>query len=124
MAGNREEKYVPNDLLCSFEELYGKIKNKRLMEDTLASGKQFQPQGTQGSSIKELNYWRNRFVHFFPWALSLDAEILHPIFLDCVNTIRFLAFESGHIYFESEKQEAQVGTLLNEISEKLTCLCV
>ena len=119
IEGEREWKYVPNDLLCSFDELYGKIKNKVIMEDTWASGRKFQPQGTQGQSIKDLKYWRNKFVHFFPWGVSVDVERFPPILEDCMHTIEFLAFESGQINFDSEEEERVVRSLIQEIIEKL-----
>ena len=93
------------------------------MEDTWASGRRFKPQGTQGRSIKDLNYWRNKFVHFFPLGFSLSTVLLSPIFFDCINIIKFLAFESGHVDFENKDQKAQVKNLLGEISEDLTGLC-
>ena len=52
---------VPSDLLETFLGLYKKIKNVDLMEKRWAGGKRFIPKGTQGKSIKDLNYWRNRF---------------------------------------------------------------
>jgi len=119
MNGKREWENVPNDLLCSYDELYGKIKDKILMEDTWASGRRFQPQGTQGRSIKDLKYWRNKFIHFSPWAVSADVALFHPIFEDCIHTIEFLTFESGHIYFVSDDEEGEVRSLIQEIKHNL-----
>jgi hypothetical protein len=119
IEGEREWENVPNDLLCSYDELYGKIKNKIIMEDTWASGRKFQPQGTQGRSIKDLKYWRNKFIHFFPWGVSVDVALFPPILDDCIHTIEFLAFESDHIYFDSDEEERDVRSLIQEIKERL-----
>lgn len=89
------------------------------MEDTWASGRRFQPQGTQGRSIKDLKYWRNKFIHFFPWGVSVDVALFPPILEDCIHTIEFLVFESGHIYFDSDEEEGDVRSLIQEIKEKL-----
>lgn len=115
---------LPNDLLATFLDLYKKVKSISLMESRWSGGRRFIPEGTQGRSVKSLNYWRNRFTHFFPTGLSIEISGFPCLALDCIEIIRFLAFESGHICFENEDQEAQVNIALDEISEKFTSLCV
>jgi hypothetical protein len=85
-----------------------------------AGFRRFTPQGTQGGSVKELNYRRNRFTHFFPTGLALEVSGLPYIALDCIEIIWFIAFDSGHIYFEGDEQEEEVKFLIKEIMEKLT----
>jgi hypothetical protein len=114
----KKEAIVPNDLLETFLGFYKKIKSTDLMEKRWAGGKRFIPEGTQGRSIKDLNYWRNRFIHFFPTGLSIEVSGFPQICLDCINIVSFLALDSGHIYPENN-QEKIITETTNEIRRKL-----
>lgn len=109
---------VPSDLLETFLGLYKKIKSADLMEKRWAGGKRFIPKGTQGRSIKDLNCWRNRFIHFFPTGLSIEVSGFPQICLDCIDIISFLALDSGHIYPEDNQGEI-ITEMINEIRRRL-----
>ncbi len=110
---------IPNDLLDTFLGLYKKIKSVDLMESRRTGGKKFVPRKTEGRSVKELNYWRNRFVHFFPTGLSIPVSGFPHICFDSVNVIQFLFSDSGHIIPDNEAQEQLISEMIEEIKQIL-----
>lgn len=115
----RREVQIPNDLLDTFLGLYKKIKSVQLMESRRTGGKRFVPLGTEGRSVRELNRWRNRFVHFFPSGLSIEVSVFPQICFDNVNVIKFLFSDSGHIIPNNEAQEQLTSTTIKEIKQIL-----
>ena len=94
--GDRSEP-EPRGKLAPFLNLYRKIKDDKYPMKRYGDSQQFVPTGTQGQSIKRLNHWRNKFVHFTPklWVIELGG--LPAIMSDCLEIAEFLAWESGNI---------------------------
>ena len=86
----------PDDLkLDDFLCLYDKIKSDlMLMYD---HSEKFQPQGTQGGSVKRLNSLRNEFIHFTPRVFVLDLHGLPSLCIDCLDVVDFLAWQSNNV---------------------------
>ena len=62
--------------LLSFLDLYDKIKRKGMLP--YSSAERFVPGGSQGRSMKKLNFIRNEFVHFTPkgWRSRMPELLL------------------------------------------------
>ncbi len=91
-----QDRDYPKDLrLAQFLELYERIKSDRML--TYGTSKRFLPTRQQDSSVKDLNKFRNKFIHFVPQGISVQTEGLSQLVLDCVAIIEFLAFESDNI---------------------------
>ena len=92
---------LPADLeMDNFLNLYEKIKSDTIL--FYVTSKKFTPEGTQGKSIKDLNRLRNQFIHFTPCTLSLVLNGLPEMTLDCLNIARFLAYDSGNIFWPED----------------------
>ena len=78
------------------------------------NSKKFNPQGQQGWSIKKLNQWRNKFIHFIPGGWSLEVSGLPQIIGDCITVIEFLVFESKNILMEDKLMD-NIRELLQNI---------
>lgn len=86
----------PDDLkLDDFLCLYDKIKSDQML--MYVHSKKFQPQGTQGGSVKLLNRLRNEFIHFTPRVWVLDLHGLPSMCNDCLDAMDFLAWHSNNV---------------------------
>jgi hypothetical protein len=131
-AFKRDDKVFPERKLDTFLNLYKKIKSGRsLYEQRVKTGRisyrkysdrmmmyvhsqPFKPQGTQTESVKMLNALRNKFIHFLPMGLSLDARGLPQVVKDCVSIIGFLAFECGNVIWNDEELETKTKELVEK----------
>lgn len=107
----------PEEKLDSFLNLYRKTKSTRMI--FYVHSRQFEPSGTQGSSIKRLNSLRNEFTHFLPRIWALEVSGLPCICRDCVDFIEFLALQSGNILWFREGQQERVGASLTAARQSL-----
>ncbi len=110
----------PAEKLDSFLNLYKKTKSKRMM--FFVHSRSFAPQGSQGTSIKKLNALRNEFTHFLPRSWSLEVGDLPRIAADCIDFVRFLAFESGNILWYRDGQRERVQRAIGNAREVLVAL--
>ena len=63
--GGQSDELRPRDVkLANFLTLYKRIKGAQMLLYT--DSEKFVPKGTQGSSIKNLNLLRNKYIHFTP----------------------------------------------------------
>ena len=94
---DRSDEPEPRGKLANFLDLYKKIKDDKSPMKRYGDSQQFVPTGTQDQSIKRLNHWRNKFVHFTPklWVLELEGPL--AMASDCLEISEFLAWESGNV---------------------------
>lgn len=116
---------VPGDLqVDSFLNLYKKIKRDTVLHD--GGSRKFVPQGTQDQSVKNINRLRNRFVHLRPANFSLVLNGLPEMALDCLEIIRFLAYESKNINWPetlAKRLERATGTAFAAARKTKRHLC-
>ena len=62
----------------------------------------FDPQGTQGASVKLLNRLRNQYAHFTPRVWALELKGLPTMAKDCLQVAEFLAWESHNVGFREQ----------------------
>ena len=96
-AHDKGEPY-PETMMDGFLNLYRKLKA------TERAGYSFRPNGTQGSSIKKLNSFRNEFVHFMPKGWSIEMTGMPSICKDCLDVIAELDHNFLCMRWESEEQ--------------------
>ena len=71
----------------------------------------FKAKNNHDKSVKQLNSFRNEFIHFVPKGWSLELAGLPDICLDCLEVVQFLAWESGNVpwYEEDNKKRAEIA---------------
>jgi hypothetical protein len=111
-AYERGDGKYPRQRLDEFLNLYKKIKSKAM--NIYVNSRIFKPTGTQGKSVKQLNSWRNDFIHFVPsgWMITVDGFV--QIVQDCLDIITFLAFESGNIRWHNPGLETKTKTIIEK----------
>jgi hypothetical protein len=110
----RDGKY-PEQKLDKFLNLYKKIKSDRMQ--MYVNSRSFTPSGTQGKSVKQLNRFRNDFVHFVPKGWLIETSGLPQITDDCLNIISFLALECGNVFWEEQALETQAKSLIENAKQ-------
>ncbi len=95
-----------------FLGLYKDIKSDKMLH--FVGSRKFVPHGTQGKSIKQLNMYRNTFVHYLPTTWILEVSGLPDICLDCLDIVQFLGWESGNIYGWDESIEQRAHQALQQ----------
>jgi len=104
-----------------FMELYAKIKSDAMNLRT--DSKSFIPNSTQDKSVKNLNAFRNKFVHYIPSSSAFNMKARAKVVLDVIPIIEFLAFESNNVSLYKEGSREQVAGLCimakNEVSALL-----
>ena len=102
--GGQSDESRPRDVkLANFLTLYKRIKGAQMLLYT--DSRKFVPKGTQGSSIKNLNLLRNKYIHFTPRVWALEAGGLPAIVSDCLGVAEFLACKSGNVFPEQDLGE-------------------
>lgn len=96
-AHDKGEPY-PETMMDGFLNLYNKLKK------TERAGYCFKPKGTQGSSIKKLNRFRNEFIHFMPKGWSIEMSGMPSICKDCLDVIAELDCNFLYMRWEDEEQ--------------------
>jgi len=93
----------PKQELDTYLNLYKKIKSDNM--DLYFDSNRFKPKGTQERSIKQLNRYRNYFIHFIPANMSIEISGFPKIVKECMEIIEFLAFESHNIQWQIHDHE-------------------
>lgn len=114
---SRNGKY-PEEKLDGFLNLYKKIKSDRMQMYT--NSRIFKPTGTQGTSVKKLNQFRNKFMHFVPKGWLLEVSGLPQIVDDCLNIISFLAFDCNNVFWHEQNLELQTRNLIEKAKQSLS----
>lgn len=97
LKAHREGGPFPKEKLDNFLNLYAKIKT-----DAAAGyvhSKRFTPGPTHDRSMKKLNEFRNKFIHFVPMGWSLELAGLPGICIDCLTVANFLHTDGGNIFW-------------------------
>ena len=78
----------------------------------------------QDISVRTLHSLKNDFIHFRPTLLYMDTEKLPQVAKDCLSVIRFLALDSGNIWYRNEYSPDKMGNLIKRVEaamDELTC---
>ncbi|MDK2980174.1 MAG: hypothetical protein PWQ55_521 [Chloroflexota bacterium] len=108
--------------LNSFPNLYENIQSPRMQ--IFGISEIFTPKGTQNLSVRQLNKYRNEFIHFLPKGWSIEISGFPRIVIDCIDIITFLAFDSNNILWSDDDQEQKVKQLCSEIKKIANALLV
>jgi len=114
-----QSSYTPRKL-DFFMNLYEKIKSDAM--NLRADSKSFVPNSTQDESVKNLNAFRNTFVHYVPSGSAFNMRDRAKVVLDVILIIEFLAFESNNISFYKEGSREQVAGLCIMAKNEVTAL--
>ncbi len=109
-AGSRT---VPRQKLDSFPNLYKKIKTEKMLK--YHGSKKFVSTEEQDWSVRKLNSLRNDFIHFRPMLLWIRKEGLPRITKECLSVIKFLAIDSGNVWFRKGYSPVKIGELIKGI---------
>lgn len=82
--------------LANFNDLYKRIKKKKLMCGYVHS-RPFKPEQKHTLAVKNINLIRNRFIHFEISVWGLEINGLPDICINCMEILKFLVLESGNI---------------------------
>lgn len=111
MEAYEMDKQPPSDIkLDSFMNLYKKIKSKSML--LYGISKKFDPKGTQGKSIKQLNKFRNEFIHFVPKSWSIEVSGFPQMVIDCLEIMYFLLFESCNVLWSDDNNSIEIKALI------------
>lgn len=98
----------PTDLkLDDFLGLYDKIKSDLML--VYGHSRKFRPEAAEGASIKQLNRFRNEFVHFTPRVYALELTGLPAICNDCLDIAHFLAWQSNNVIWTDAELAARAS---------------
>lgn len=105
----REDGEYPREELDTFLNLYKKVKSDQMI--CFGHSQIFKAKNNHDESVKQLNRFRNEFIHFVPKCCSLELAGLPDTCLDCLEVVRFLGWESGNVpwYEEEHKQRAETA---------------
>ena len=120
--GNRSDEPEPRGKLANFLDLYRKIKDDKSPMKRYGDSQQFVPTGTQDQSIKRLNHWRNKFVHFTPQLWVLELGGLPAIMSDCLEIAEFLAWESGNIIWHEQDLKERLKAAFTSAHKSLSAV--
>ena len=102
----------PEMMMESFLNLYYKLKYNEIL------GFKFVPHGTQGRSVKMINIFRNKFVHFLPKDWSIEVSGLPNMCKDCLNVIQEINEHTLHWQLNDD-QQSSLSDLMTGCIEKL-----
>ena len=100
-----------------FLGLYDKLKGPH-MDQTMES-KRLITKKRQDESIYKLHTLHNQLIVYTPWNCELNPLELPIIFIDCLDIIRFLAFESNNIYWSEFMPEHRCRSALEYCEKKI-----
>ncbi len=98
----------PPQKLDTYLNLYAKVKSPNTGQ--VGGNKRFSPKGTQGTSIKRLNNFRNEFSHFTPKGWSLELDGLPRICRDVIALISFLGWQTQNVFWHDERARKESQT--------------
>jgi hypothetical protein len=105
---------VPERFLDRFLDLWEKVKDPDPMLRSPES-RVLQPTEDQESSVRWLNAWRDRFVHYRPGATTLDTVNPPWRVVEIVGVIEWLLEESGNVDFPDPELEARAARLVEAV---------
>lgn len=95
----------PPQKLDTYLNLYAKVKSPNTGQ--VGGNKRFRPAGSQGTSIKCLNTFRNEFSHFTPKGWSLELDGLPRICRDVIALISFLGWQTQNVFWHDERARVE-----------------
>ncbi len=114
---NGETDEYPEEKLEYFINLYNRIKSDVML--IYEHSKKFVSNEKQDDNITKLHHFRNNFIHFVPKGLLIDVREF-PDYVDTsVEVIKFLAFESGNIFYPDDGTCEKIRQLVNDVKIKL-----
>lgn len=113
LAAHEDGSPYPDTMMDSFPNLYKKLKQVDVL------GYRFTPKGTQGSSIKRLNQFRNEFVHFMPKGWSVELTGMPTICADCLDVIASIDQSSLRMRWDDQEQHDAFCEMLELCQSKL-----
>lgn len=105
---------APGRYLDRFLDLWEKVKDSDPMLRSPHS-RVLQPTEDQESSVRWLNAWRDRFVHYRPGATTLDTVNPPWRVVEVVRVIEWLLEESGNVRFPDPELETRAEQLVQAI---------
>ena len=113
-AGSRT---VPRLKLDTFPNLYKKIKTEKML--MYHGSKKFVSTDEQDLSVKKLNSRRNDYIHFKPMRRIIYTAGLPQDAKECLSVIKFLALDSGIIWFMKGYSSNKIEQLIKRIDRVL-----
>lgn len=112
--------YPKKQSLLNFLNLYNDIKIKNRMMQNINS-KSFTGSEEIDSSMKKLNDFRNKFIHFIPCNWSIEIVLFPIICKQVLSVVEFLILESGNVRFydNDEFEKANLEELITKIKGEL-----
>lgn len=110
----------PKRRMEEFLKLYGKIQSSQMLRLTIS--KKFVADEEHTHFVKELNRWRNNFIHFIPQEKMLGITNLPLMTLKILSIIEFLAYESGNFRWRDNKEKEQYRLVIVHLKKKLELL--
>lgn len=108
-----------NVQLACFLDLYTKIKKDKYMKK-YGHSKAFKALSEHNKAMKQINLWRNQYIHFFPESWHFEVSGLPEIFINVIDIIEFLVKESGNFLYRFEEIEKdKVECILSCARERL-----
>ncbi|GIO35802.1 hypothetical protein J41TS12_06630 [Paenibacillus antibioticophila] len=107
----------PITKLDFFMKLFEKIQSDSI--GMFTTSQRFESNESIDTSVKRLNEFRNRFIHFMPKSWSLEIIGLPGLALDVLEVIEFLFYKSGNVYFYEEGQHKLVEEMIGELKTQL-----
>jgi hypothetical protein len=115
----RAGEVLPMERMDSFLNLYKKVKTDAAVG--WVHSKRFVPGPTQDASMRQLNKFRNEFIHFMPKVWSLELAGLPAICLDCLFVARFLHGEGGNILWHKAEWRERAERAFDRAEHALAC---
>ena len=119
-AALQTEARPPDERLDEFFGLYESIQSDAM--DKFVQSKRLEPTPMQEDAVGRLHQLRNEFVHFVPKLWSLEVSGLPAIIYECTCVIRFLAFQSGNIWWHKEDHASRTTAALSNIDAAVSML--
>ncbi len=117
MRSYRKGKPLPKEKLDWFPALYDKIKSDLML--FLVVSKKYEPDPTHDYSVEKLNELRNAFIHFLPSRWLLDVTGLPDICRNCLDVIKFLAWESGNVTWDDDRTDERARRAIADLANAL-----
>ncbi len=110
---------LPDCRLDCFLNLYSKTKSKRFLIYT--NSQKFMPTKSQDKNIRNLNKYRNEFIHYkYDSLLMIQGPLSFQIVLDGLGFIEFLVFRSNNITWSDDNQTEEIKRILENCRSKVS----
>jgi len=107
----------PRLKLDTFLNLYEKMKTDKIL--MYHGSKKFVSTEEQDRSVKKLNSRRNDYIHFKPMRRIIYTAGLPQDAKECLSVIKFLALDSGNIWFMKGYSSNKIEQLIKRIDRVL-----